>query len=397
MPSTYDNNLNPAKIRIVYFITSMESGGSERQLANLLSLLSSDEYEKHIICLSGYGILEERFRACCHKVYDLKYPRLRENGKFQWKRIPGVVKSFLALVKYLKQIKPDILHTFIPVCNVMGAFAGKLSSVKIIVSSRLSLGKYRDHNKIFALLEDFSDRFFTLIHCKSEGIKTDIATREPINYDRIRVIYNGIDLSKFSKNVDKEVIRNQLGVYQGDLVIGIIANLKPYKGHADLIEALPRIVSVFPKVKLVAIGRDDGIAKELTKQAKTLGVEDAVILTGEKDNVSDLIHVFTLLVSASHEEGFSNVILEAMAAGLPVVATDVGGNPEAVNDQITGLLVPPKNPAALAAAINQILNNPTEGKLMGIRGRQRVEDLFSNEAMVQKTKAFYREAIALSE
>src|SRR5688572_24486749 len=132
------------KIRIVYFVTSLESGGTERQLALLLEGLSDARYEKHVICLSGLGPLEERFRACTSSIVDLKYPRLRQNGKFIWKNIPTAGTSVTRLARLLRKMKPDILHTLIPVCNVMGAVASRIARVPVLVCSRLSLGNYRD-------------------------------------------------------------------------------------------------------------------------------------------------------------------------------------------------------------------------------------------------------------
>src|SRR5690606_7505019 len=107
------------KIRIVYFLTSLESGGTERQLAALLEGLPSDTYEKYVVCLSGFGTLKERFAACSTELLDLRYRRLRHNGKFVWRNIPSAITSVWRLYRVLRKRKPDIIHTLIPVCNVM--------------------------------------------------------------------------------------------------------------------------------------------------------------------------------------------------------------------------------------------------------------------------------------
>lgn len=383
------------KVRIVYFITSLESGGTERQLALLLEHLPSARYEKHVVCLSGFGPLEERFSRCTDSLTDLKYPRLRQNGKFLWHRLPTTVRSVYRLFRKLRKIRPDILHTLIPVCNVMGALAGKAARVPVIVCSRLSLGNYRDTARTFSRFEDFTDRYFTLMHCKSNGIKDDVMRREPVDPDDLRVIYNGIDTTAFGQPFNREPLREELGLTVGHPVIGMVANLKPYKGHADLLKAAPAILHDHPTTKFLIIGRDDGIQKELEELAVKLNISNHVIFAGERHDVPRLLQLMTLLVSASHEEGFSNTILEAMAAGLPVIATRVGGNLEQIVDGQTGYLVTPSAPDEFAESIKMLLNNPALAEKMGHRASRRVAQNFAITAVSQQMQEFYREAIEL--
>ncbi len=383
------------KIRIVYFITSLESGGTERQLILLLASLPGAQYEKHIVCLSGLGPLHEQFQKYSTSITDLRYPRLRRNGRLIWKNLPTTATSVLRLVKILRRLRPDILHTLIPVCNVMGAIAGKLVRVPVIVSSRLSLGNYRDSNKLFARMEDTTDPCFTLIHCKSKGIKEDVIRREPVDPDRLKVIYNGLKVDSYGRPFDKSPLRDSLGIDISSPVIGMVANLKTYKGYHDMVRAAPSILKNFPTARFLFVGRDDGIKSELIALAKALQVEETIIFTGERHDVPRLLQLMTLLVSASHEEGFSNTILEAMASGLPVVATSVGGNPEQVVDGVTGFLVTPGDSDELAAAICRLLADPAEAQKMGRHGNLRIARKFSHTAVTEKMIDFYKDAIAL--
>jgi len=385
------------RVRIVYFITSLESGGTERQLALLLENLPSAKYEKHILCLSGLGPLKERFEKCTDSIQDLQYPRLRHNGRLVLKNLPFTVTSVFKLYKSLRRLRPDILHSLIPVCNVMGAIAGKLARVPVIVSSRLSLGNYRDDNRLFARLEDFSDRFFALIHCKSEGIRDDVIRREPVDPDDLRIIYNGINTDAFGVPFHAEPLRQEFGIPEGAAVIGMVANLKAYKGHADVIAAAPEILQHHPQTRFLFVGRDDGILDELKKQARDLGVLEHVIFAGERHDVPRLLQLMTILISASHEEGFSNTILEAMATGLPVIATRVGGNLEQVADGINGYLVMPSSPGELAEAAIALLNDPDQARRMGRQSSIRVARNFSIRAVADQMEEFYREAIGLTE
>lgn len=380
-------------IKIAYFITSLEVGGSERQLAALLKGLPDNQYEKHVICLSGFGQMEAEVRPVVKALYDLGWPRLRVDGKLQPKRLFPAAKVLPRLVRTLRKIRPDILHTMIPVCNVMGAIAGRIARVPHIVCTKLSLGDYRDKNQVLAKLENFTDPVFDLVHCKSEGIRSDVASREPIDIDLMRVIYNGLRTAPYYRRAPTARLREELGIPEHAPVLGSVANLHRYKGHLDIVAAAPQLLAQVPDCYFLFVGRDAGAAAEIEAEAERLGVRERIILTGERDDVPQLLQCMNVFVLASHEEGFSNAILEAMATALPVIATRVGGNPEAVADEITGFLVPPRDGAAIAEAAIPLLRNPELARDMGERGRKRVADRFSYEAMILGMQTFYAEAL----
>lgn len=380
-------------IRIVYFITSLEVGGSERQLASLLRGLPDNLYEKHVICLSGFGQMESGVRPAVKSLHDLQWPRLRLDGKLQLKRLPAAARVLPRIVKLLRQIRPDVLHTMIPVCNVMGAIAGKLAGVPVIVCTKLSLGDYREKNAVLAHLENLTDPAFDLVHCKSEGIRNDVAAREPIDIDRMRVIYNGLRTAPYYLKAPVSRLREELGIPADAQVLGSVANLHPYKGHLDILGAAPGILSEVPDCRFLFVGRDAGSGSAVAEQAARMGIADRVVLTGEREDVPQLLQCMNVFILASHEEGFSNAILEAMASGLPVIATRVGGNPEAVLDEVTGFLVPPRDSNAIATAAIPLLRNPELAADLGQRGRKRVSERFSYEAMISGMQQFYAEAL----
>jgi glycosyltransferase involved in cell wall biosynthesis len=267
--------------------------------------------------------------------------------------------------------------------------------VPVIVCSRLSLGNYRDEKPIFARLEDFTDRFFTLIHCKSQGIRDDVMRREPVDPDDLRVIYNGINTDAFCRPFNKDPLREELGLSVEQPVVGMVANLKAYKGHIDLINAAPAVLHEHPETRFLFVGRDDGIQGELLQKAEDLGILDHIIFAGERHDVPRVLQLMTILVSASHEEGFSNTILEAMASGLPVIATRVGGNLEQVADGLSGYLVNPSAPGELAESINILLSDRLLAEKMGRHGSTRAARNFSHTAISEQMQEFYREAIAI--
>jgi glycosyltransferase involved in cell wall biosynthesis len=391
--ATPDADLLTPPIKIAYLITSLEVGGSERQLVALNAGLPAEKYERHIICLSGFGPLEAKARETGATLHDLRYPRLRATGTIQWQNLPAAGVSVLRLIRLLRKIKPDILHTLIPVCNVIGAVAGKVARVPHIVCTKLALGVYRDHSRFLPVVEDRIDAAFTLVHCKSQGILEDVARREPIPREKLRVVYNGINVERFAQAIDRDETRKRIGVPADAFVIGMVANLIPYKGHRDVIAAIPQILSRFPDVHFVFVGRDDGIRESLLEQATALGVDKNITFTGLRDDVAQLMPSFDALLSASHQEGFSNVLLEGMACALPIVATTVGGNVEAVENGVTGFLVPPENPAELAESIMKLAADKAAAKRMGEAGLERVKALFSYEAMIQGMMNFYEEVL----
>lgn len=383
------------KIRIAYLITSLDVGGSERQLVSWVRGLPKQRYECHILCLSGFGPLEGAARQAQAILHDLCYPRRRAPGTIRGSTLPAAFLAWLRLVRLLRHINPHILHTMIPACNVLGGVAGRVSGVRRMICTKLALGNYRDQSRILAKLEDLVDPWFDLVHCKSRAIIEDTLRREPIPPEKMRLVYNGIDLSPFQNLPPREEVRKELGIAFDRVVVGTVANLIPYKGHAEIVAAAARLARSYPELLFLWVGRDDGIWQNLKNQAESMGVADRIVFLGPRQDVPRMMAAMDVLLSASHEEGFSNVVLEAMAARLPVVATRVGGNPEAVVDRVTGWIVEPKNPESIAGALEELLRRPDLRRQMGEKGRERVEREFSYEVMMRGLERLYEELLTM--
>ena len=170
-----------------------------------------------------------------------------------------------------------------------------------------------------------------------------------------------------------------------------VANLIAYKGYRDLLEALASIAASLPKQwKLVAVGRDEGIGADLMRYAATLGLSENILWLGERDDVQDILAAADVFTLASHQEGFSNALIEAMVHGLPTIATAIGGNLDAVVDGQTGLLVGVKEPEQLAAAILKLALDPNLRQSYGAAARARVQSQFSLKACVARYENLYR-------
>jgi glycosyltransferase involved in cell wall biosynthesis len=263
--------------------------------------------------------------------------------------------------------------------------------------SRRSLNNYQKKHPWLAILERRLHGAMTAIVGNSQRVLDQLRDDEKAPPDKLALIYNGIDIARFDRHLEREEKRKQLGISDDALVLVIVANLIPYKGHADLLAALARIKTKLPKDwVLLAVGRDDGLESKLKKQVRELDIAEHVRFIGQRHDVVELLRISNIGLISSHEEGFSNALLEGMAAGLPMIATDVGGNAEALIDGVTGLLVPAKDLEAMGDAILRLAGDPSLARRLGIAGRARVEQNFSLDACVNSYDAFYRQIMGLA-
>ncbi len=204
----------------------------------------------------------------------------------------------------------------------------------------------------------------------------------------IEVIPSGVDFAPFREAADRDFLRRELRFRPDDFLVGIVAQLEDHKGHRYLIEAARIIKKETPRVKLIVVG-SGSLEMELTRQVQDLGVEDLVFFLGFRDDVPRLLASLDLFVMSSHLEGLGSSIMDAMAAKLPVVATRAGGIPEVVIHRETGLLVPPRSPAALAEAVLKLYHDRSLAAALGERGFRVVHEKFSAEAMAERIIGVY--------
>ena len=228
-----------------------------------------------------------------------------------------------------------------------------------------------------------------IILVNSEAVRQDVLEREKIDPARIELIYNGVDIDKFDSQTARDTVREEMGIEAGEIAIGVVANLIHYKGHLELVETAKIVREQEPGVKFIFIGRDGGMKPELERRIVEYGLKKTIIFTDDRTDVTRLMQAFDIAALASHEEGFSNVVLESMAAGLPMVATRVGGNPEAILDGETGYLVPPRDPAAMADKLLHLIHNAPLRSTMGRLARQRVTETFSMERLIENMENLY--------
>jgi glycosyltransferase involved in cell wall biosynthesis len=214
---------------------------------------------------------------------------------------------------------------------------------------------------------------------------------ERLGIGRMTWIPNGVDADRFAppSSATRRAARAALGLDATAPVFGCVASLTPVKRHVDLIEAFASVHAKLPAARLLLIG-DGPLRATISEQIASLGLQDAVDLLGDRSNIETLLPALDVALLTSSTEGMSNAILEAMACGLPVIATSVGGNLQLVEHQASGLLVPPANPAALAGAMLALADMPALRRTMGAAARARIEREFSLDAMAQSYDRLYR-------
>ena len=380
-----------SKVRILYIIGSLRLGGAEKQVAELALGLDKSRYEVDICCLNEAGPLVEDIRQNGVKVAVFDVSLLY--GKFNPLSYIHALRHIFGIRRYIKERKPDIVHGYLFTAYIVGAICGRWAGVPVIIASRRSLGYFKDDKPWRQKLENYVNKKTDYILVNSKAVWEDVLRRERNCEGKIRLIYNGVDLKKYRPDGAVPEMRREWGLGGSDIVVGSVANLIHYKGHLEILEAAAMLKSDFPNLRFVFAGRDGGMEGAILEKISALGLEDKIILTGSRVDVENIMPAFDILLLASHEEGFSNVLLEGMACARPIVATNVGGNAESVVDGETGLVIPPRDPTAIAAALRKLLTDGALREQFGRAGRSRVEQYFSRERLIQNMDEFYREII----
>ena len=374
--------------KILVVALSLDRGGTEQQLAAVLPRLQERGWTVMLYCLTRPGELADLVSASGVKVISLA-----ADGGPRFVGARGVVRLMRSACKLFHLIwseAPDIVHCYLPAPYLVGGTISLLLRSPIRVMSRRNLNDYLAKRVLLAKYELWLHGRMTAILGNSSRIVEELIDEEGCEPEKVGLIRNGVDLARVRILVERGDIRKHLDIADGDFVGVIVANLIPYKGHADLIQALGAIKSRMPRPwTVLCAGRDEGYQAELDRMLVEYNLAGNVRFLGARSDVPELLKAADIGMLCSHQEGFSNAVIEGMASGLPMVVTDVGGNPEAVRSGKDGLVVPAHNPQALGEAILALALDPERAKAMGKSAARRAEEQFSIERCVEHYGIFY--------
>jgi glycosyltransferase involved in cell wall biosynthesis len=385
-----------ARIPILFVIGTLDIGGAETQLVEMVRHLDR-RFDPAVCCLTASGPLATRLEEAGIPVTTIGMRRLTGGD---WRFLPPIVRLPFDLARFARCIRrqrPLIVHGVLLHAYLLGAFAGRLAGVPIVVAGRRSLSHFKRGRPFVRLVERLANRCTDLIVANSEAVRRDTIESERVSPDKVVVIHNGLDLDRYTRVSDEEtaVLRRDLALGTGPVVI-VIANLIAYKGHEYFLRAWAEVCRQWPDATALLVG-DGPVRAAREADARALGIAENVRFLGTRTDVPALLAAADVLVHPSLEEGFCNALIEAMAAGKPVVATDVGGNAEAVVHAETGLIVPARDSHALAAAMVDVLQRPDRGAALGRAGRLRAVERFDRSRMVAQYETVYDDLLASRE
>ncbi|WP_146403328.1 glycosyltransferase family 4 protein [Planctomycetes bacterium CA13] len=361
-------------MKVALIIPTMDRGGAEKQLCLLAEYLPADQFDVHVILLTRDGPLTERLRAAGVSVTLIG------------KRFKVDPTALFRLRKVLKKLKPDVVHTWIFAANSFGRVAARSAGVKRIIASERCVDPWKTeaHFTIDRQLAKFTEAITT----NSNGV-VDFYASHGIPRRLFRVIPNGIEPRR-PTNLDRAEVFERLNTDPSRKLILAVGRLWPQKRYRDLIWAAELLGTTREDISFVIIG--DGPQRgELLRFRDSVTKPDRVRFAGSRDDVNALLPHADVFWIASEYEGQSNSVIEAMQAGVPVVASDIPGNRDLVVDGETGSLVPLGDTAAFARQTNVLLDEPKRRKEFGAAGIQRIATEFTIEAMVAHHAKLYRD------
>ena len=367
------------RIRVVELLATGTSGGAQEHVFNIVSRLDRSRYDVSVLAL-GNGAAIRRLERAHIDVCVLD--EMDDAAAIQ------------AVAAHLASVKADVVHNHMYRAEVVGtqaawalAAAGKRRPyiVSTVHSSRFRSDEDRE------LLRQLTPKMDHLI-AVSRAIERKLADEGRVGAPISR-IYNGVDLTRYSEPDICGTLHSEYPISPDSPIVGVVARLEPEKGHPTLLEAWPAVIAAVPKAHLLIVG--EGSQREaLEARVRALGIEQSVTFTGRRDDVPAVTAALDVAVLPSYREAQGLSILEAMALSRPVVASAVGGIPEMIEHGRTGLLVPPREPAALAAAIVRLLTDHPYADTLAKAAQNLVHDRFCVELMVRAIETIYDESVS---
>jgi len=369
--------------KVFFLLDSLNVGGTETQAVELAIRLDPALYEVTLGCLRARGPLLEKLTGSAVDLREF-YPK----GGFD---SPGGIYQMLRLSLFLRRGGFQIVHTHDLYANVLGIPAALLARAPVIISSQRDLAHlalYRTRRRGWVRrLQNLS----TAVLTNANAVRDAVMAENYIAAGKVRVIYNGVDLERFSARTrDRSWLSANAEQEKWIVLVGNMHS--DVKGHSCLIAAARAVVREFPAARFVLAG-DGEQRQNFEQQVTRLQLQNRFLFLGRRDDVPHLLACCDIAVLPSRAEGLPNAVLEYLAAGLPTVASHVGGNAEIIQDGKNGLLVPPDDPSSLSEALLRLLRDPAFAVNLGNRGREYVISEFSFQRMIENTDQLYTELL----
>lgn len=360
-------------VNVLHVINNLAPEGAPTLLMSFVKNLDDRRYRQCVAFIYGTAELVKNGDWNSTEIFDLT-----RNGKFDF-------FSLYRLVRIIKTRKIDLVHTHLVHAGIIGKLAARLAGVRHVVTTR-HYGFHPKENTFWYRLEDRMTGSACAVIAISDAVKQRLIQRNVVAEEKIELIYNGIDFKTF----DSERINRETPQANGDFIIGSIGRLHPQKGFATLLQSFKLVSNKFQNVRLEIVG-DGALREQLQNQAHELNISDRVRFFGAAPHgiAIERLTQWDVFVLASLWEGFGIAMIEAMALEKAVVATNQGGTVEIVDDGVTGFLVPPESPTAIASNIIDLLSDETRRIEMGRAAKRKVSEEFSIEKFVERTKRLY--------
>ncbi len=364
----------PRRIKIVHLVTSLEVGGAQHNMLLGLPRLDPKRYEHILVSIMDRMQMEGQFRELGIKVHSLGLSRKTD------------LAVTLRLRNLLKQIRPDILHTYLLHGNILGRLVGRLVGVPTIIGSELTIGQAKFFGRLATKL---TNPLTDAVEVNSETGGIAIAADLGVPSEKIEVVLPGLDLEAFSDVENRFEIRTELGIESNNHLVLYVGRLRPVKGGEYGIKSFAKAVGAQPELRMALVGEGEQ-RNYLEKLVSDLGMNEKITFLGARNDLPDVLSAADSVLMPSLTEGFPRVAIEAMAASKPVIATRVGGTPEAIIDGETGILVESKDVAGMAAAIIRIASDPELQFRLGAAARVRTENHYSAPSYVTRLDEMYQ-------
>lgn len=369
------------RIRILHVVDGYRMGGAENKLLELIARLDRDKYEILLCNVGPDGPLKPQFEHLDIQTFD--FPR-------RWSFDPIPV---FKLAKLMRKHKIDVVQTTLFWADFIGAMAAKWAGVPLILSWETVSHEGDPYHNKFQRRKGYelASKLMNRIIAVSNEVKTSLVKRRGVPSEKISVIHYGVDLARYNPNGRETRIakRAELGLNPDDFLIGIVARLEPWKGHDIFVEAFAGPAEAFSNVHVILVG-DGSLRQSLEEQVRQHGLDSRIHFLGVRHDIAELLNCIDLFVLPSRPgEGLPNVLLEAMACGVPVVATNVGGVPELVRDGYNGYVVKTGDVAELRDALRKVISDKRHLKQLSENALTTVQTEFSLEKQLTAFEAVY--------